>query len=171
MTLTPPHECKFCGRPSWVDPADQTMPPAYCHSEDHGEPPEPIRLPVVIIPQYPSEMDRAGNITRRPLDLRDAERYGRLVEVLEPSAKPWDPEAIEQMDQALAQSSADDWLLAVGNPTMIAIAAAAFGSIHGGVNVLQWQSRARRYEAVRVSFTEEGSAVTKVQPPEDEETQ
>lgn len=36
----PPHRCNFCGAPSWVDPSDQTEPPAYCHPEDHGEPPQ-----------------------------------------------------------------------------------------------------------------------------------
>lgn len=35
---TPPYECLFCGAPSWVDPSDQTPPPAYCHEADHGEP-------------------------------------------------------------------------------------------------------------------------------------
>jgi hypothetical protein len=33
-----PHRCKFCGLPSWVDPADQVAPPAYCHPIDHGKP-------------------------------------------------------------------------------------------------------------------------------------
>ncbi len=124
--------------------------------------PDPLAMPhqpVVIIPQFPTEMGPGGQIIRRPMDLTDAERYGRLVEVLGPTAKPWDPDAIEEMDRALAGSSADDWLLAVGNPTMIAIAAAALGSLHGGINVLQWQSRSRRYEAVRVAFTEDGTEV------------
>lgn len=123
--------------------------------EDDVDETPPERLPVVIIPQFPTEQ---GGV-RRELDLTDAERYGRLIEVLGPNAKPWDPDAVEEMDQALAQSSADDWLLAIGNPTMIAIAAAALGSIHGSINILQWQSRARRYEAVRVVFTENGTEV------------
>jgi len=118
------------------------------------------RLPVVMIPQYPTERLRSGEVVRRHLDLTDAQRYGEIVELLDTQAKPWDHTAVEQMDQMLADSSADDWLLAVGNPTMIAMAAAAFGSIHGSINVLQWQSRARRYEAVRVAFTEDGTEVT-----------
>lgn len=126
-------------------------------------------LPVVLIPQYPTEMV-AGRPQRRDLDLSDAERYGRLVELLEPTAKPWDPAAVEQMDQTMLGTSADDWLLCVGNPSMIAVAAAAFGSIHGGVNVLQYQSRSRRYEALRYTFTDEGTTVECVtSDPEDEE--
>jgi hypothetical protein len=33
-----PFTCKFCGAPSWVDPADQAPPPDYCHESSHGEP-------------------------------------------------------------------------------------------------------------------------------------
>ena len=29
-----PFTCKYCGRPSWIDPSDQSPPPDYCH--DHG---------------------------------------------------------------------------------------------------------------------------------------
>lgn len=38
VSPTPPYDCLFCGRPSWVDPSDQTPPPDYCHESDHGEP-------------------------------------------------------------------------------------------------------------------------------------
>jgi hypothetical protein len=31
-----PFSCKYCGRPSWVDPSDQSPPPDYCHESDHG---------------------------------------------------------------------------------------------------------------------------------------
>ena len=31
-----PFTCKYCGRPSWIDPSDQSLPPAYCHEIDHG---------------------------------------------------------------------------------------------------------------------------------------
>lgn len=35
-----PHECKFCGAPSWVEPRDQEPPADYCHPGDHGAPKE-----------------------------------------------------------------------------------------------------------------------------------
>lgn len=40
MPRIPPYACIFCGAPSWVDPSDQTRPPAYCHEADHGSPDE-----------------------------------------------------------------------------------------------------------------------------------
>lgn len=32
----PPFTCKYCGRPSWIDPSEQLPPPDYCHPSDHG---------------------------------------------------------------------------------------------------------------------------------------
>src|SRR3954471_15606260 len=104
---------------------------------------------VVFVPQFPTRMGDDGP-ERMTLDLTDAERYGRVCEVLGPSAKPFDPSSIEQLDQALLDSRSTDWLLAIGNPTLIAAAAGAFASIHGCVNVLQWQSRKGRYEAIQI---------------------
>lgn len=33
----PPHQCPFCGSPSWNDPSEQSPPADYCHYGDHGE--------------------------------------------------------------------------------------------------------------------------------------
>lgn len=40
MQPIPPFICKFCGLPSYIDPADQSPPPDYCHESDHGLPDE-----------------------------------------------------------------------------------------------------------------------------------
>lgn len=121
-------------------------------------------LPCVFVPQFPTRMGDSGP-ERMPMDLTDAERYGRICEVLQASAKPFDPDSVDQLDQAMAESRADDWLLCIGNPTMIAVAAGAFATIHGRLNVLQWQSRKGYYEAIRVEFTEDGSSLSVVTVP------
>lgn len=33
-----PYTCRYCGRPSWLEPVDQSPPPDYCHDSDHGMP-------------------------------------------------------------------------------------------------------------------------------------
>ena len=38
VLMKEPYTCKYCGQPSWLDPADQTPPVDYCHPSDHGEP-------------------------------------------------------------------------------------------------------------------------------------
>lgn len=121
-------------------------------------------LPAVLIPQFPTRMGDSGP-ERMRVDLTDAKRYGRVMELLGPQAKPFDPDSIEQMDQAMLESREDDWLLCIGNPTLIAAAAGAFASIHGRLNVLQWQSRKGYYEAIKIEYTEEGTTLTVVTAP------
>lgn len=120
---------------------------------------------MVIIPQFPTRMGEYGP-EKMPMDLSDAERYGTIVEVLDTSAKPFDPDVIEQLDQFMVESNADSWLLCIGNPTLIATAAGAFASIHGRLNLLQWQSRRRRYEAIQITYGEEGTALSVVTLPQ-----
>lgn len=127
--------------------------------------------PCVYIPQFPTRWGEGGP-QRMPLDLTDAERYGRVMEILSPEAKPFDPGSIDQLDQELAESRPEDWLLCIGNPTLIAAAAGAFASIHGCLNVLQWQSRKGRYEAIKIEYLENGtqlSVATLPDAPEGEE--
>lgn len=121
-------------------------------------------LPAVLVPQFPTRMVD-GEVQRMPMDLTDAQRYGEVLELLEPSAKPFDPGSVEQLDQAIAESSGEDWLLCIGNPTLIAVAAGAFASIHGRLNVLQWQSRKGHYEAIQIEFTEDGTSLKVVTVP------
>jgi len=120
--------------------------------------------PAVLIPQHPTRMGSDGP-ERMSIDLTDARRYGEPVELLEPSAKPFDPSSIEQLDEAMADSHGEDWLLCIGNPTLIAVAAAAFATIHGRLNVLQWQSRKGYYEAIQIEFTEDGTSLSVVTTP------
>ena len=121
-------------------------------------------LPAVLIPQFPTRMGNDGP-ERMRVDLTDAERYGRPLELLDCSAKPFDPSSVEQIDQAIMDSRAEDWLLCIGNPTLIAVAAGAFASVHGRLNVLQWQSRKGLYEAIQIEFTEEGTDLKVVTLP------
>ena len=36
MNTEPEFTCKYCGRPSYLEPIDQSPPPDYCHESDHG---------------------------------------------------------------------------------------------------------------------------------------
>ena len=112
--------------------------------------------PSVLIPQHPTRMT-GGEVVRMPLDLSDARRYGPLLELLEPGAKPFDQDSIEELDQNIASSCAEDYILCVGNPTLIGVACASFALLHGRLNVLQWQSKKGVYEAIQIEFTDEGA--------------
>jgi hypothetical protein len=119
---------------------------------------------LVIIPQFPTRRGDGGP-EKMSIDLTDAERYGRVVEVLDPSAKPFDPSSIGQLDDFMVGTNPNNWLLCIGNPTMIAAAAGAFASEHGCLNLLQWQSRKRRYEAIRIIYHDEGMEIETVTLP------
>src|SRR5688572_4685846 len=54
----------------------------------------------VLIPQYPTHMGDDGP-ERRQLDLSDAQRYGELRELIEPTAKPWDQSSMDELDLAV----------------------------------------------------------------------
>jgi len=61
----PPFTCRFCGAPSWFDPADQSLPADYCHESDHGEA-EPnhfdvlIRVGSALLPAGSADIDPGG---------------------------------------------------------------------------------------------------------------
>ena len=121
----------------------------------------------VLIPQYPTVMGSSGP-ERRRLDLADAERYGDLRELIGSSAKPWDQSSMDALDRAVSDTNEGDWLLCVGNPVMIAAAAAAFALCHGRLNLLQWQSNQQLYEAVELRFDRDSITVTMATIGEDD---
>lgn len=143
-------------------------------SEDHREFLAGPPCPCVFIPQHPTRMGHEGP-ERMPLDLTDAERYGRICELLEPGAKPFDPSSVAEIDATIADSGPDDWLLCIGNPTLIAVAAGALALAHGRLNMLQWQSRKGHYEAIRITYLDmsEGGGtlleVVTIPPGEDDD--
>lgn len=124
----------------------------------------------VIVPQFPTMMGSKGP-ERRPIDLTDAERYGVVQPVLGDSAKPWDQSSLDQLDAWVDNSDENDWLLCIGNPVLIATAAAAFALRHERLNVLQWQSRKRRYEAICIDYNAHDIVSRVVTLREDEEIQ
>lgn len=56
--MKPPYRCKFCGAPSWIEPSEQTMPPDYCHPEDHGQDLEAVAIMVGIVGDVIRQMGR-----------------------------------------------------------------------------------------------------------------
>ena len=108
-------------------------------------------MPKVYAPQIPTRFDMITN-TRVPLfDMNSATAFGDLV-----SCVPGDadfttplPQVIEMLEAALVNFSDDDYLMAIGDPTLIA-AAAIICSLYteGRMKMLRWNKRERRYIAV-----------------------
>lgn len=82
------------------------------------------------------------------MDFSPAAEYGELVHLLA------DRDSVFRMDQTLAKLAksplmgitADDFILPVGNPTLIGVAIAlAADQLDGSVNVLQWLGKEKEY--------------------------
>lgn len=87
-------------------------------------------------------------------DFSDAERFGELIFLLSPSARPFSPDhLVAELWEKLTDYSNDDFLLLVGNPALIGFAVAIASKInHGQVNVLQWSGG--RYVPIRARLSD-----------------
>ena len=86
-------------------------------------------------------------------NLEPAEKYGKLVYLLNPTAHPFNPgHIIEELKEKLSGFTAEDHLLLVGNPILIGFAVAiASQYTHGSVSLLQWSGKDHRYIQVTTS--------------------
>lgn len=93
--------------------------------------------------------DRSGNLEPK-FDFSSAERYGELIYLLSPTARPFSPEhVISQLKDKLIDFRDEDCLLLIGNPCLIGFAVAvASWANEGRVRVLQWDGRRREYVLV-----------------------
>lgn len=85
-------------------------------------------------------------------DYAPAAEYGQLVDVLSPSAAPFNPASvIDDMHNVLFDYSDGDYLLLTGNPVLIGLATsiAAFYN-RGCVRFLQWNGKDQRYIVIDV---------------------
>lgn len=89
-------------------------------------------------------------------DLSPAREYGDLKYLLTPTAAPWQTDGIIQdLWDGLADFSADDYLLLVGNPVFIGLASTIACDITGGrIRFLQWHGKDRRYTPVEAQVYE-----------------
>ena len=100
----------------------------------------------VFIPQEPMRRGSDGRL-QRSFDLTPARIYGELVVMLPPNKLPLSAApVIEELRRHLAHFNDDDYLMAVGAPTLIGWATAiAADSNLGRVNMLVWDRECRAY--------------------------
>ena len=81
-----------------------------------------------------------------------AEQHGELVVVV---AGPTNPTSLkrtfELMKRKMSGITKNDWLIACGNPALIALAGAIMGQKCGCVRILSWDQQAQRYVAAEVA--------------------
>lgn len=96
---------------------------------------------VVYVVQVPERRNISGRITSK-FDLKPAEKYGRLIPLLGPTARPFSPEKIvDDLRHRLSQYDELDYILCIGNPILIGWATAIAADFNDGVvSMLQWSN-------------------------------
>jgi hypothetical protein len=97
--------------------------------------------------------DRTGNLEPK-FDMSSAAKYGELVYLLSPTARPFSPiPLIKQLRDKLSKFNSEDHLLLIGNPCLIGFAVGIAAEMNNGrVNVLQWDGRRREYISVMANL-------------------
>lgn len=113
----------------------------------------PDKKPRVFIVHEPLKFDRGSGQMRRWADLTPASEFGELIFILPPGQPPIDPRAtLPKLQEALKDFSDDDHLLAIGQPALLAWAAAiAARAANGRIRVLVWQTSIKRYTSIAAS--------------------
>ena len=107
----------------------------------------------VFVVQDQQRVNRDTGRLEAKFDLTAARKFGRIVHLLSPTARPWSPQPLVcDMHAALSMFNDDDYLLLLGNPALIGMAVAiAAAHNEGRVNMLQWHGVRRDYQPVRVT--------------------
>lgn len=86
-------------------------------------------------------------LTPRFTSINKAERWGKILYILSPSAHPFNPEIVlGDMHEKLFRFNDNDHLLLIGNPGLIGMATTIAAHYNdGSVKLLQWSGRHSEY--------------------------
>lgn len=94
-------------------------------------------------------VNRAGH------DLSDAQRFGDIVYLTEGPVDRFDTaQMFREIEDAMCDSEADDWILLTSLSVLCSISCAMFAAKHGRLNLLLWEPHERRYEPRTLTFLE-----------------
>lgn len=106
----------------------------------------------VFVVQNQHCWDREARAFVPKYDLSSAHQFGDMIELLSPTAAPFNPDPIiDELHAKLADFTDDDFILCIGNPLLLAWAfAIAAAANNGSAKALQWSGKERRYLPVSV---------------------
>jgi len=108
----------------------------------------------VFAPQQPSRFDTATRLWIPTMNMQAAEKYGQLVVLLPPDANRLHiVPLLEALKSGMVTFGADDWLVAVGDPSLIAAAACIAVRKTGGLlRLLKWDRLTSDYIAAEMTI-------------------
>lgn len=97
--------------------------------------------------QIPSRFDSASRLWVPSINLDPARKFGDLVVCLPPNANRLHADAlVAALKERMAEFSSDDYIIAVGDPALIAAAACIAAKATGGLlRVLKWDRMMSAY--------------------------
>lgn len=113
---------------------------------------EPKTRPRVYAPQQPSRYDTATRLWVPTINLRAAESWGEVVVVLPPNAnRLHTAPLVAALKERMSSYGEHDYIVAVGDPSLIAAAACIAARATGGVvRMLKWERMSAQYIPVEI---------------------
>lgn len=108
----------------------------------------------VYIVQRPMFHCKTTGQMRAKFDLTPAEVFGEIKELLSPNAKPFTPgPIISELYTNLEKFNDSDYIICIGNPILIAVAAAIAADVNEGrMKLLQWNQTHEKYIPVDINL-------------------
>lgn len=109
-------------------------------------------MPKVYIPQVPSRFDTSVGMWVPSVNMSPAEQYGQLVVMLPPDANRLHvAPLVAAMKEQMSDFTDEDYVVAVGDPSLIAAAAViATRKSHGTLRILKWDRIRAEYIPVEI---------------------
>lgn len=108
--------------------------------------------PKVYAPQQPSRFDTTLRLWVPTMNMEPARKFGELVVMLPPNANRLHTEPlVAALKERMANFTAEDYLIAIGDPSIIAAAACIAARKTGGVlQLLKWDRLTSDYIHVEI---------------------
>lgn len=106
----------------------------------------------VFLPQATERYDASSGRMVTVFDFSAAAQFGQLTEVLAPEDNPlFIARLTPKIREALADFGEHDFLMAVGDPTVIAVCAGLILRRRQKMTMLKWDKRSRTYISLEVN--------------------
>lgn len=105
----------------------------------------------VFIPQDPQRRNRVTGDWERAVDLRPAEKFGELVFILQAGRAPPANTVVGTMTSFLDTYCDDDYLLPIGDPSLIAVMSIIASDMNDGfIKMLLWDRASHEYNVSEI---------------------
>lgn len=111
-------------------------------------------MPKVYVPQQPSRFDSSTRLWIPTVNVSPAATFGEIIVMLPPNAnRLHTAPLVAALKDKMADYQADDYIVAVGDPSLIAAAACIASNKTGGtLRLLKWDRMSSAYIPVELTI-------------------